>query len=139
MKKLINLGFLPPSADFGLLVLRLWFGLSIFVIHGLAKIQNLGGTVAMFRDKMGFHPALGTAAVLSESLCAILIAIGLATRLAATFLAITMAVAFIKVHRMVLTQGDPHSGEMAFLYLGAFVTLMFAGAGKFSVDAKVLD
>lgn len=138
MKKYITLSFLPFSQDCGLLALRIWFGLSIFLIHGLAKFQNFGATVAMFREKMGIPSLFGAAAVLSESLCAILIVIGLATRLSATFLAVTMAVAFFKVHGAVLQQGNPGSGEMAFLYLGAFLAIVLAGPGRHSVDAKLL-
>ncbi len=138
MKKYITLSFLPFSQDCGLLALRLWFGLSIFLIHGLAKLQNFGATVATFRDQMGIPSLFGAAAVLSESLCAILLVLGLATRLSAAFLATTMAVAFIKVHHGVLQQGNPASGEMAFLYLGAFFVLFLAGAGKYSADAKLL-
>ena len=138
MKKLLKLDFLPTTPDCGLLLLRIWLGLSMFLIHGLAKLQNFGGTVAMFKDKMGIPPVFGAAAVLAESVCSILLIIGLATRWAAGFLAITMAVAFIKVHHMVLAQGNPQSGELAFLYLAGFIAILLAGGGKFSADAKVL-
>jgi putative oxidoreductase len=138
MKKLINLSFIPGSADCGLLLLRIWFGLSIFLIHGLSKFKSFGATVAMFHEKMGIPPVFGAAAVLAESVCAVLLVIGLATRLAASFLAVTMAVAFVKVHQMILAQGNPQSGEMAFLYLGAFLAIFVAGAGRYSLDAKLL-
>ena len=140
MKKLINFDFLPASQDFGLLLLRGWLGLSMFFLHGLAKFQNFGATVANFRDKMGIPTVFGACAVFAESLCAILLVLGLATRFAAIFLAVTMSVAFYKVHDMVLiqTKGGPPSGELALVYLGGFLALFFAGAGKFSVDAKLL-
>jgi putative oxidoreductase len=138
MKKLITLNFVPFLPDCGLLLLRAWFGLSIFMIHGLAKLQNFGATVATFRDKMGFPAPLGAAAVLAESVFAILLVLGFATRISATFLAVTMAVAFFKVHGAVLQQGNPGSGEMAFLYLGAFLAILVAGPGRHSVDEKLL-
>jgi putative oxidoreductase len=118
-------------------VLRVWLGLTMFLNHGLGKFKNFGATVATFHDKMGIPTPLGACAVFAESLCALLIVVGLATRLASTFLAVTMAVAFYKVHHMVLAQG-PQSGELPFIYLAGFVALIFAGAGKFSADAKVL-
>jgi len=138
MKKLINFDFLPASQDFGLLLLRGWLGLSMFFLHGLAKFQNFGATVAHFREK-GIPTVLGACAIFAESLCAILLVIGLATRFAAFFLAVTMSVAFYKVHEMVLipTKDGPPSGELAFIYLGGFLALFFAGAGKFSADAKI--
>jgi putative oxidoreductase len=137
MNKLIKLDFVPFSTDLGLLVLRVWFGLSMFGIHGLAKLKNFGGTVSMFQEKMGFPAPLGAAAVLAESVFALLLVLGLGTRWAAAFLAVTMSVAFFKVHGAVLEQGNPGSGEMAFLYLGAAVALLIAGAGRYSVDAKL--
>ena len=39
---------------------------------------------------------------------------------------------------MILAQGNPQSGELAFLYLGGFIALILAGGGKFSADARVL-
>lgn len=138
MKKLINLDFIPVSPAFGLLVLRVWLGLSMFLLHGLAKLKNFGGTVAMFQEKMGIPSVFGAAAVIAESLFAILLVIGLATRVSAAFLATTMAVAFFKVHQMSLAAG-PGSGELAFIYLAGFVTLFFTGAGRFSADSKVLS
>lgn len=138
MKKFISLSFLPASADLGLLVLRVWLGLTMFLNHGLAKFQNFGSTVAMFQEKMGIPSVFGAGAVIAESLCAILLVIGLATRLSAAFLATTMAVAFFKVHQMSLAQG-PGSGELAFIYLAGFVALFLTGPGKLSVDSKVLS
>ncbi|RBP44360.1 putative oxidoreductase [Roseimicrobium gellanilyticum] len=138
MNKLIKLDFVPFSTDLGLLVLRAWLGLSMFALHGLAKLKNFGGTVQMFNEKMGFPTPLGAAAVLAESAFAILLVIGLGTRWAASFLAVTMAVAFFMAH-----QGsfDPKSatgsGELAFIYLAGFVALLISGAGRYSVDAKL--
>jgi putative oxidoreductase len=135
MKKLLTLDFIPPSHDLGLLVLRVWLGASIFGLHGLAKLKNFGGQVEQFKG-MGIHPVLGSAAILSESIFAILLIIGLATRVSALFLAATMSYAFFVVHKQVLSgQG---SGELAFIYLAGFVTLLIAGAGRFSVDQKLL-
>jgi putative oxidoreductase len=138
MKKLINLDFLPPSQDFGLLLLRVWLGGSLFYIHGLAKFMDFRGQLGQFHS-MGIPTVLGSAAILAESLCALLVVIGLATRLSAAVICVTMAVAFYKVHHMVLIpHGNQVPGELAFLYLGGFLALVFAGAGKFSADAKVL-
>lgn len=136
--ELIKLKFLPVSADFGLLVLRVWLGLSMLLIHGLAKVQGFSSTVAMFRDKMGIPAPLAVCAILAESACAVLLVLGLGTRLAALFLAVTMGVAFAKVHHMVLiAKAGGQTGELAFVYLGGFVVLFLAGAGRFSVDEKL--
>jgi putative oxidoreductase len=137
MKRLINLSFIPGSADCGLLLLRIWLGLSIFLIHGISKVQNYEATLGYFKS-LGIPAILGPAAIVAESLCAVLLVIGLATRLSALFLAVTMAVGFIAKHHMILQQGNPNSGELAFIYLAGFLALFLAGAGRFSLDAKLL-
>lgn len=135
MKKLITFSFLPHSQDAGLLVLRAWLGLSMFILHGFDKLSNFSGTVSMFTEKMGIPWLFGAAAVLAESIAAVLLAIGLATRWSALFLAATMSVAFFKVHQGIL-KGEG-SGEMAFLYLAGFVALLITGPGRYSVDASL--
>jgi putative oxidoreductase len=73
-------------------------------------------------------------AVFGEVVCSALLVFGLFTRFAALAGAITMSVAFIMVHRMVLK--GPNPGELAFIYLAGFVTIFFAGPGRFALDGK---
>jgi putative oxidoreductase len=86
----------------------------------------------------------------SEFLCALLIILGLATRLAAVPVVISMAVAAFVIHA-----GDPwtmgaaanaffsgasktwFSKEPALLYLIPFLSLVFTGAGKLSIDGLI--
>jgi putative oxidoreductase len=46
-----------------------------------------------------------------------------------------MAVGFAVVHQMALS--GPASGELAFVYLGAYLVLFFTGPGRFSLDAAL--
>lgn len=135
MKKLISLSFLPTSPDCGLLALRIWLGLSMFLLHGKGKLLDFAGQLEKFKG-MGIPTVFGGAAIVAESICAILLVLGLATRLSAAFLAATMAFAFYKAHKMVLV--GPGSGELAFIYLAGFVAILLAGAGRYSLDSKVL-
>jgi putative oxidoreductase len=135
MKKLISLSFLPSSPDCALLALRVWLGLSMFLIHGKAKLLDFSGQLEKFKG-LGIPAVFGSAAIVAESICALLLVIGLATRLSAAFLAATMAFAFYKAHKLVLS--GPGSGELAFVYLGGFVALLLAGAGRFALDSKIL-
>ncbi len=137
LKRLVRLDFVPASTDAGLLLLRVWLGLSMFLIHGYGKITNFSGTIEFFRNKQDIPPVFGVAAVMTETLASVLLAIGLATRWAALAGVVAMSVAFFKVHDMVLTQGDANSGELAFIYLGGYLALFIAGAGRWSVDAKL--
>lgn len=135
MQKYLHLEFVPRSADVALLVLRVWLGLSIALLHGWGKLQNLFSGTSKFPDILGIGstPALALA-VFAEFFCGLLIVVGLWTRLASLMLVITMSVAFFLAHGAKLT--GPGNGELAFVYLGGFVVLLLAGAGKFSVDKK---
>jgi putative oxidoreductase len=132
---LITLSFLPSFHGIGLLLLRVWVGGTMFYVHGLDKLKTFGEKVQGFKE-MGFHPVLGSAAVLSESVFAILIVIGLATRWSAALLGTTMAMAFWKGHQGVLYPPGPKSGELAFIYLAACVAIFLLGPGRFSLDAQ---
>ena len=126
----------PVSVDAGLLLLRLWLGLSMFFIHGLGKATTFGSTVAALREK-GIPSPFAIAAIAAESVCALLLALGFLSRLAALFLAATMAVAFILVHHATLTFGNPKTGELAFIYLAGYLTLLLTGPGRFAVDRHI--
>ncbi|MBX3738357.1 MAG: DoxX family protein [Candidatus Didemnitutus sp.] len=136
MQKILQLEFIPRSADLALLVLRLWLGLSMALLHGWGKVAALVAGKNMFEK-----PILGLGAwpefalvTFAEFACALLVAIGLWTRLASFFMVVTMAVAFFMAHGMKLS--GPMSGEVAYLYLAGYFTLLIAGAGKFSFDKK---
>jgi len=52
IRKLLQLEFLPRSVDAGLLVLRLWLGLSLLVLHGWSKLTSFSETVGKFPDPL---------------------------------------------------------------------------------------
>ncbi|GAA5122337.1 DoxX family protein [Luteolibacter yonseiensis] len=135
MKSLLSLGFLPRSTDLALLLLRLWLGLTMLILHGWPKLLKLTSGKHEFPDplKIGSLPSLSLA-VAGEVAGAILLVLGLWGRMAALTLAITMGVAWGMTHQMKLT-GDG-SGELAFIYMAGFLAILFAGSGKFSVDGN---
>ena len=135
--KLLQLNFLPASADFGLLVLRLWLGLSLLILHGWGKLTGFTEQSAKFPDPLGVGPTTSLSlAVFAEVICAFLLAIGLFTRLTALSLITNMVVAFFMVHKASLRAG-PGSGELAYVYLAGFVTILLAGPGRFSLDRLI--
>jgi putative oxidoreductase len=140
MKKIasiLRLEFLPASTDLGLLVLRLWLGGSLLILHGWGKLTGYQKMASGFADplKIGNEASLALA-IVGEVLCSALLIVGLFTRFAALGTVINMAVAFFLVHQMVLKAPPPRSGEMAFIYLAGFLTILIAGPGRFSLDAK---
>jgi putative oxidoreductase len=136
MLKLRHLSFLPKSSNAGLLILRLSVGLSMLLLHGRDKLLNFSATAEKFPALFGMSSTVNAGlAVFAEVVCSALLILGLFTRFAALMLAITMGTAFFIIHKSSLIAG-PGSGELALVYLVAYVTLLFTGAGKFSVDRK---
>jgi putative oxidoreductase len=125
-----------PSANFALLVLRVWIGVEMMVVHGVDKLMSFTTTAQDFPDPLGVgHTASLALAVFAEVLVSMFLVIGLFTRLAALVLIIDMTVAFVFVHKCALTGSN--SGELAFLYLLAYVVVFLAGPGRVSAD-KIL-
>lgn len=136
MKKFLLLNFFPASADLGLLVLRLWFAGCLLANHGWGKLSRFSEMAGKFSDPLGVGSSVSLSlAIVGEVVCPILLIFGLWTRVAALGSGITMAVAWSVVHDMRFQ--NPGSGELAFLFLGAFVVLLIAGPGRFSADRKL--
>ncbi len=136
MNRFLQLGFLPRNYDFALLVLRVWLGLDLFFKHGIEKIAHFSQMAAHFPDPVHIGPRLSLLfALLSDAICSLLVVLGLATRLAALIIVINLAVAFALVHHFVMS--GPHSGELPLVFLGGFLALLIAGAGRYSVDRNV--
>ena len=133
--RLLTLKFLPVYPDLALLVMRLWFGGLLVLLHGWMKISMWGPMSQRFADPFGIGSSASLAlSIFAEAVCASLIALGLFTRFAAVVCIINMTTAFLTGHGGRLT--GPHNGELPFLYLGAFVVLLLAGPGRFSVDGR---
>ena len=123
--------------DVGLLVLRVWLGLSMLLLHGWSKVEKYAGMSQGFPDPLGVGPAMSLNLVIfAEVLCALLLVVGLAARLASIPLVVTMAVAFFVIHGGTLV--GEGNGEMAFIYLAGFVGLLIAGPGRYSFDHYIL-
>lgn len=121
--------------DLSLLLLRVTFGGLMFINHGLGKFNKLmaGGEIK-FASVFGMGPELSLGlAVFAEVLCAIMIVLGLFTRLAVIPLIITMLVAIFVIHI-----SDPFKKmEMAIIYLIPYLVLLWNGSGKYSVDEYI--
>jgi putative oxidoreductase len=136
IKKIFAPGNNSNAVNFALLVLRLWIGLMMLVHHGVDKMKNFSSLAPNFPDPLGIgHSASLALAVFAEFFASLLVIFGLVTRWSALVLAIDMIVAFISVHKGALSGN--HSGELAFMYLMGYVTLLLAGPGRFSVDKVV--
>ena len=99
--------------------------------HGWPKLIAFGEKSAVFPDPLGVGSPVSLAlAVLAEVVCALLVMAGLATRLAAGPLIVTMLVAAFIVHA-----DDPwQKQEFALLYAIPFAALVLTGGGRWSLD-----
>jgi putative oxidoreductase len=125
---------LDRYADIPFTIMRVVTGLA-FMTHGAQKILGvLGGTVQTFGTQMWLGGVI-------ELVCGALIALGLLTRPAALLASGTMAVAYVQFH----WKGDLgerffpviNKGELALVYAVVFLTLVFVGGGKYSLDSII--
>ena len=140
----------------GLLLLRL-AGVYLALGHGWGKLSGLasGGSERFVATlgQLGFPAPVVFAwlAALSETVGGLLVALGLFTRVAAAFAAITVGVAtFVRHHALEQwwsalrgqelseeTRRAWGSPEMAFLFFLIMSALVVLGAGRWSLDARL--
>ena len=117
-----------------MLFLRVVFGLLILIKHGYDKLIKFSTLQYQFYNFL--HLGSKTSLILSmiaEVLCALFIVLGLFTRLAAIPLIITMLVAIYGFN----AAKPLIDSEVALMYLGVFVTLLFCGPGRISIDGMI--
>ena len=126
---------LKHYSDIGILILRIFPGVVMFLNHGLNKIsagiakwERLGGALT---DLIGFESLkifFGFMASYAESIGALFIMFGLLTRFSSFLLFFTMMVASLKHY----FEGE--FSELAFIYGCIYFALIISGPGKYSVD-----
>ncbi len=134
MKKFLSTQYPETAFNLASLLLRLTFGLLICINHGFDKMLHFGKLEYSFFDP--FHIGHRWSLVLvifAEIFCALLLVLGLFTRVAALVLVINTAVAAFLFHKgQSLTLHEP-----ALLYLTAFLSVLLVGPGRISVDGMM--
>jgi putative oxidoreductase len=136
IKNILHPGNYPNSVNMAILLLRVTAG-AFMLTHGIGKFSLLFGNEAIqFPDPIGVGAAASLAlAVFSEVLCSLFLIFGIATRLSAIPLIITMLVAAFVVH-----SGDGFGKqELPLLYAVVYIALAVTGSGKISVDRLIFD
>jgi putative oxidoreductase len=127
----------PSSGDTatGLLILRVFAGLSLFLNHGWEKLTRYSIMVQHFPDPIhiGAHASLAFA-LLSDGICSVLVILGLATRPATIIILINLLTVFFFMDHAVFFShfGD---GQLVWVYIAAFAAVLIAGPGRLSIDA----
>ncbi|MCG3183233.1 MAG: hypothetical protein ICCCNLDF_01319 [Planctomycetes bacterium] len=139
----------PYLNDVGLLILRLGVG-GYMLSHGVGKARMvLEGNFEVFGDPIGLGSHLSLLlTAFAEFLCALLVMLGLGTRLAAVPLVVAMGVAAFVAHgadpwsmetaALRFMSGESQSWaskEPALLFLIPFLALTLTGPGRLSLDA----
>lgn len=118
-------------ANIGLLLLRLVFGGTMLLVHGLPKFNNFATYATQFPDPLGVGSSVSlTLCIFAELICSAFVVLGLFSRMALIPLMFTMGVAFFVIHGM-----DPfEKKEIALLFLSAYGTLFLTGPGEYSLQ-----
>jgi len=116
--------FAKKSSENLYLVFRVLIGL-LFLSHGAQKLGFLGGNAMT-----GFMLFIGVV----EFLGGIAITLGFLTRLAALLAAIQMLLVYIVAHASKAILPLENKGELALLYLAAFLVIFAMGGVKCYID-----
>lgn len=133
MKALYSTKYSAGAVNTALLLLRVAFGI-LMLNHGYSKVADFSSLQYKFMDFIHLGSRISLILVIfAEFFCAILLILGLFTRFACVPLIIAMCVAlFISNH------GDSFGkGEVATLYLIAFLAILLAGPGRISIDRMI--
>ncbi|MEO6328128.1 MAG: DoxX family protein [Ginsengibacter sp.] len=133
MRALYSTKYSAGAVNTALFILRLGLGILI-VKHGYDKISNFSSLQYKFMDFLHLGSKISLVLVIfAEFFCGILIILGLFTRFACVPLIIAMCVALF-----VTNDADFFGkGQASALYLTGFIALLFAGAGRISVDRMI--
>ena len=136
MKNLLlnNKSLFPETSYF---ILRFFTGIIMCYYHGWSKLlsdssswERLGNSLTQWIGLDSLKVTFGFMAAFSESIGALLIAIGLLTRPSAFLLGITMMVASSKK----ISEAGIDGSELPLLFLILCSVIILKGPGKFSMD-----
>ena len=138
--------------DAGLLIFRILVSASLFTQHGWEKLTHFNHMAQHFPDPLhiGMKASL-LYATFADGICSILVALGLATRIASFFALVNLAVVYFVVENALGIGGSaprrpapgmpgPPPGahsELVFVYMAAYLMLTIVGAGRFSLDRRL--
>lgn len=142
--------FFATNNDYSMLLLRVTLGV-VMLPHGLQKTlglfggHGLIGTMAFFTDTMGVPQEAAILVICAESLGALGLIFGCATRLGALGIAAVMSGAVVMVHTQYgffMNWQGTQAGEgfeYHLLAIGIALVLMIKGGGALSIDRAITN
>lgn len=125
------------GCEMAILFLRVFIG-GVMLLHMIGKLQDYDNYVLNFQSIVGLNHATSFAlSILFEGLFAVMIIMGVGTRLAASLMAIVMIVSICEA----LMQGTVTDAEskLEFIYIGIYITLVISGGGRYAISTMFLN
>ena len=125
------------GCEMAILFLRVFIG-GVMLLLMIGKLQDYDNYVLNFQSIVGLNHATSFAlSILFEGLFAVMIIMGVGTRLAAALMAIVMIVSICEA----LMQGTVTDAEskLEFIYIGIYITLVISGGGRYAISSMFLN
>ena len=126
------------NEDIGKLILRFSIA-ALMLFHGFSKLFNGIDGIKFLVTDAGLPEFIAYGVYMGEVVFPILIILGLFTRISSLFFALTMVFAIFLAHSSELFVLEETGGlliELPLIYLLTSISIMFIGAGKYSLDAR---
>ena len=124
------------NKDKGLFLFRLFAAYALIKAHGLPKLLDFQETINHIPDPLGFGATFSTYfAIFTNLFCAVLVGLGLFTRISALLITSLTLTGLFLVHfnDSVKIQDTP------LIYSVVFGFITYMGPGKYSLDYKLFD
>lgn len=125
------------GCEMAILFLRVFIG-GVMLLHMIGKLQDYDNYVLNFQSIVGLNHATSFAlSILFEGLFAVMIIMGVGTRLSAALMAIVMIVSICEA----LMQGTVTDAEskLEFIYIGIYISLVISGGGRYAISTMFLN
>jgi putative oxidoreductase len=134
MKKFFSTNYSNFSFNLSMFLLRIGVSCMLFINHGLPKLNRFSELKTSFSDPLHIGSATSLVLIMfGEIICTVLLVLGLLTR----FAAFVLVIAFIVIVFIVQKNRPLKDHELAALFLAAFLTILFCGPGKWSLDKLI--
>jgi len=132
MRRILSTAYTETAFNIGIFILRASLGVLMCLDYGVSKLTHFSELQHSFADPLNLGRRWSLIlTIVAEVGAAMLIVVGLFTRIAAFILVFEMCIVVFIVQQH---QSLSHH-ESAILYLAGFFMILMVGPGRYSVDA----